>query len=52
MDMSGKNMTDLVQKNWLSTSEVQINTSQLHQGIYLLVIATENGIKTYRIIKN
>jgi ligand-binding sensor domain-containing protein len=52
IDISGKNINDLIQQNWLSYSTAQINTSQLHQGIYLLVISTGNGIQTYRIIKN
>ena len=52
IDISGKNMNDLIQQNRLSSSIAQINTSQLHKGIYLLVISTGNGIQTYRIIKN
>lgn len=52
IDISGKNINDLIQQNRLSSSTAQINTSQLHKGIYLLVISTGNGIQTYRIIKN
>lgn len=50
-DISGKEINEQIEFNWENPFKIQLNTKNLKEGIYLLVVTSKNGTETFRILK-